>query len=233
VKQKSDLSISSTNKDEIDMITANIFNNHYNSKKEKTPENNLNSNLSNLVTKTPIDKPTSFSGSLDFIQFKNNENKNEEIEEINETTNPTKIIFNYKAPWLSEETKKHSGIIRLHYEILDFYNFMKPTAKEDELRIQTIKEFKQLIKNNMKDVQIKTFGSFPNRLHLPDSDIDVVVFSSNPNYENEFIHEKKILEKISTILINNDTVDYIKKIDAKVPILKIKMKSTGIYMDIW
>jgi len=213
--------------EELNQKTQMIFNNNNNSNNL----NSVNNSSSDLNTKnqssTKDKQPSSFGCNSDFIRFKSTEIKPEE-----ELRNPSMIKFNYKAPWLTEETKKHSGIIRLHYEILDFYNFMKPTEKEDQLRIQTIKEFKDLVQSNLKDVQVKTFGSFPNRLHLPDSDIDVVVFSP-PSSENEFSKEQKILEKIATILINNNAVDYIRKIDARVPILKIKMKSTGIYMDIW
>ncbi len=196
---------------------------------EESKEKHLN-NDALLTSNLKKEKSLSNYFEGDFIKFKV---KPEETEEDKQEEIPYFIKFNYKVPWLSEETKKHTGMIRLHYEILDFYNFMKPTEDEDEKRRQTIKELKDLIKANMKDVSVKTFGSFPNRLHLPDSDIDIVVFSNLNTNESEYGQEKKILEKISSLLINNNKVDYIKKIEARVPILKIKMKSTGIYMDIW
>ena len=70
-------------------------------------------------------------------------------------------------------------MLKLHYEIIDFYNFMAPTDQEDLLKKETVSYFKNLIKNNWPNWKVKTFGSFPNKLHLPDSDIDLVVISED------------------------------------------------------
>ena len=174
-------------------------------------------------------KANPFDLSGDFIKFKQNPVENNDM--IIDTI-PKSLKIDYSAPWLTERTKQYSGMVQLHYEILDFYNFIKPIQKEDDLRVQSIKEFKDFICKNIKGVKVKTFGSFPNKLHLPDSDIDVVVFQDRNN-EDENLQEQKILNQISQLLIKHDKVSFINIINAKVPIIKMRLKSTNIYMDVW
>lgn len=129
----------------------------------------------------------------------------------------------FKSPWLSNNTRFYSGLMRLHFEILDFYNWIKPTKEEDKLKDQTIFELKSLLNSKFKNLKIKTFGSYTNDLHLSNSDIDIVIFSTN----------RYILSEIYNFLSISSKVDEIQLISAKVEIIKLVLKSTGVKVDIW
>ena len=119
--------------------------------------------------------------------------------------------------------------MKLHHEILDFYEFIKPSIEEDEKRDITFKIVKNVIKDNFPDLKVKRFGSYPNKLHLPDSDIDIVVLSKN-HMKNDTQDQTRILKKITQKLLR--IVEYIRLIDARVPIIKATLKDTGVNMDI-
>jgi DNA polymerase sigma len=88
---------------------------------------------------------------------------------------------------------------------------------------------KDLIKQNFPELKVKKFGSFPNKIHLPDSDVDIVVLSDKDNVP---LDQTKILKKITQKLIDNNLVDFIKIIEARVPIIRATLKETKINMDI-
>ena len=62
----------------------------------------------------------------------------------------TILVKNYDTliPWITPKTRESNGMLKLHYEIIDFYNFMAPTEEEDLLKKETIRYFKNLIKDN-------------------------------------------------------------------------------------
>ena len=143
----------------------------------------------------------------------------------------TILVKNYDTliPWITPKTRESNGMLKLHYEIIDFYNFMAPTEEEDLLKKETIRYFKNLIKDNWPNWKVKTFGSFPNKIHLPDSDIDIVVISEESS--NKF-QELRILNKIANKLIEDQKLEFIKIIKAKVPIIRAIFKDTKINFDI-
>lgn len=173
----------------------------------------------------------------DFIAFSNkkeekeNNNKqvisNSTILNIKEKTNNLDNIYrsgkNY--PWLQEETMRKRGMVKLHYEILDFWDFLKPTSEEDALRDRTVAVLKQLVKDINPSWRVKKFGSFPNKLHLPDSDIDIVILT-----ESKEVDQLKILKKIADRL--TPYVSFIRVIEARVPIVRATLKETKINLDI-
>jgi predicted nucleotidyltransferase len=132
------------------------------------------------------------------------------------------------SPWLTDKTKKLKGMFKLHQEILDFYEFMKPTSEEDILREETVNKLKELIKTNWPEWRVKKFGSFPNKLHLPDSDVDIVILTEN----NSASEQLKILTGIEKKLYKADLVDFIRVIEARVPIIRTRLKETKINLDI-
>lgn len=169
--------------------------------------------------------------------------------------NTTKKIFEHKlrtqkinkslstpktnVPWVSDKTIESRGIVKLHYEILDFFNLIKATDEENNLRVKTFNMFNKLIKNKWPNWNVELFGSFPNNIHLPDSDIDVAVLKENItslNNFNSYIKDSVISEGGQLNLIYREIlkgfVDEIRYVDAKVPIIKIKCKETQVRMDI-
>jgi non-canonical poly(A) RNA polymerase PAPD5/7 len=154
---------------------------------------------------------------LDFISFEKKQNIIENKDE--------KFI-----PWISEQTKNSKGMLKLHYEIIDFYNFLKPTDHENHLRKNAVKYLKNLIKEINPSWKCKTFGSFSNQLHLPESDIDIVVIAETNSTSGQ--QELRVLKKIANKLVEEQKLEYIKIIEAKVPIIRATFKGTKINVDI-
>lgn len=146
---------------------------------------------------------------------------------------------NNRPPWITEITQQNFGIVKLHHEIYDFYQYILPKDEENMRRKDTIKEIRQIIENRWPCWKVKVFGSFPNNLHLPDSDIDLVVFKDeNLNFSlTEFtkyslLSETEQLKLIYNELIKNKFAESIRYIDARVPIIKAVCKKTKISVDI-
>ena len=153
---------------------------------------------------------------MDFITFEKKENVVE--------TNDEALI-----PWLTNKTRQSKGMLKLHFEIIDFFNFMAPTPEEDVSKKETVRYLKNLIKENWPKWKVKTFGSFPNKLHLPDSDIDIVVISEN---SDNALNQLRMLKKIANRLLEDQKVDFLRIIEAKVPIIRATFKNTKINVDI-
>jgi hypothetical protein len=161
-------------------------------------------------------KKTNTLFSNDFIAFPSKADK----------TVVEEPLDNFSHPWLTNRTRKMTGMLKLHYEILDFFDFIKPTEEEDELRTRTFDIIKSLIDEINPNWKVKMFGSFPNKIHLPDSDIDLIVLTDD---ESEAI---RVLKKVAKKLKDSDSVSFINLIDARVPIVKAQIKETGINVDI-
>ncbi|CAB0005217.1 unnamed protein product, partial [Nesidiocoris tenuis] len=75
----------------------------------------------------------------------------------------------------SETGMVPSGTARLHQEILDFYDYMSPTAEEHNMRTQVVAKIEALVLELWPAARVEVFGSFRTGLYLPTSDIDLVV----------------------------------------------------------
>ena len=138
-----------------------------------------------------------------------------------------KPIFT-QYPWITQKTTEYKGILKLHFEICDFYNYIKPLKSEHEIRLKSFSILKELITSKFPAWRVKVFGSFPNEIFLSDSDVDIVVISSERKD-----NAKKTMDKLYDFLyLNSSLFDYIKRIDAKVPIIKLQLKETKINLDI-
>lgn len=161
--------------------------------------------------------------ALEFIGFK------EEKEEA-----PI-VLSRYEdeIPWLSYKTQQLSGIRKLHHEILDFYEYLKPNESENALKVKTLHELEDCLLTALgQDFKLKLFGSFPVGLNLPDSDIDVVLISKDYDEHKHFEAQMTILRRVSDILYASKLVSYVRLIEAKVPIVQATWKSTGVRIDV-
>jgi hypothetical protein len=173
-------------------------------------------------------------------EFNKNKNNIEILSNNRNNKHPVTKEIKTTIPWVTHKTIESLGIIKLHYEILDFFNLLKAREEENSLRMKTFNLFNDLIKNKWPNWNVELFGSFPNNIHLPDSDIDVVVLKENITHHKNFnsyikdsiISESGQLNMIYLELIKKGFVDEIRMVDAKVPIIKIKCKQTQIRMDI-
>lgn len=187
-----------------------------------------------------INKETS-SLALNYSAKKENPRKNNFTDKSTKVFNKTKIpkFLLLKAPWITEATlNKERGFSFLHYEILDYYNYIKPKEEENKKRLKTIEILTDIINKAWPNWEVKVFGSFPVDLHLSNSDIDIVIFKDNNSDNNskdtcfQSFSEIEQLKLIHNVLVRKSFAKDIKIVDAKVPILKSICKETGIRLDI-
>ena len=137
-----------------------------------------------------------------------------------------------KIPWIKDnsDTNKYTGILKLHYEIIDFYNFIKLTKKEENIRYKVFNNVMEVINKHYPNYKGEIFGSFPQGLSLSNSDLDIFLYFKNcPNDKKEIL---KILSNILRILKQSGKFRKIFVISAKVPIIKCLDKNSGIKIDI-
>ncbi|KAG2393030.1 hypothetical protein C9374_009607 [Naegleria lovaniensis] len=135
--------------------------------------------------------------------------------------------FNYEAhnayakyqtsiPWQTQSYASYSPPLRLHFELIDFYNFVKQTKEEELVRERVIEKVTKLCKGIDPNCKIQLFGSYPAGLMLPGSDLDLHVISKSNS-------QKSFLEKLNREL-NRSTefveINFIR--NANVPIVKFK-----------
>nr|CAB3266899.1 non-canonical poly(A) RNA polymerase PAPD5-like [Phallusia mammillata] len=118
------------------------------------------------------------------------------------------------------------GMVGLHEEIEDFYNFMRPTQEEHEMRQYVIKSVEQEVLKLWPAAKVDVFGSFRTDLYLPTSDIDIVVFGE---------WDRLPLFTLKQALVGNGITDEssCKVLDrAAVPIIKFQHLETNVKVDI-
>ncbi|OMJ71660.1 hypothetical protein SteCoe_30056 [Stentor coeruleus] len=132
------------------------------------------------------------------------------------------------APWVRPHTLKFDDpLLQLHEEIIDFYDYMQPSEKDNEDRLDVIQRIKTIAQELWPDSQIDVFGSYETGLWLPNSDIDLVIMTGTDEDLTELINA--FAYKICSLGMASE-MDRI--LTAKVPILKMKDRKTGIYLDI-
>ncbi|KAL8943996.1 MAG: hypothetical protein Q9216_000705 [Gyalolechia sp. 2 TL-2023] len=145
-------------------------------------------------------------------------------------TNPT--------PWLADDHRftKNPGF-RLHKEICDFYQYVRPQSYEQIVREDLLQRLQLTVKERLPDCDLYCFGSFAAGMYLPNADMDLVVISStfrtsgrrvacqNIGTMHKFAHQ---LER--TGLATSGSTEVISH--AKVPIIKFIDQMTGIHVDV-
>ncbi|XP_076808412.1 uncharacterized protein LOC143451601 isoform X1 [Clavelina lepadiformis] len=118
------------------------------------------------------------------------------------------------------------GMVGLHDEIEDFYNYIRPTEEEKCMREHVIKSVKDIVLQLWPTAELDVFGSFPTNLYLPTSDIDIVLFGKwkfLPLWElKEELVGKGIADEHSVKVLDR----------AAVPIIKFRHPGTGVKVDI-
>ena len=165
------------------------------------------------------------------------DNKNKTANKENESDNSD--YRNNFYPWIKPNSKCHSlkGMLKLHYEILDFYEFIKLTNNEIKLRNKTYNSINTIIEDNFPNYKCILYGSFTTELSLPNSDIDILIVEKEESKDKltELIQEKKLMENLQniyTILKNANIFTNLEMINAKVPIITGLYISTKIHVDI-
>ncbi|TKY49100.1 Non-canonical poly(A) RNA polymerase PAPD7 [Spatholobus suberectus] len=132
-----------------------------------------------------------------------------------------------ESGWFRGNCKFRSPMLQLHKEIVDFCEFLSPTAEEKAARDMAIESVFGVIKHIWPHCQVEVFGSFRTGLYLPTSDIDVVILKSGlPNPQIG-------LNAISKALSQRGMAKKIQVIGkARVPIIKFVEKRSGVAFDI-
>ncbi|XP_037549270.1 terminal nucleotidyltransferase 4A [Nematolebias whitei] len=128
------------------------------------------------------------------------------------------------TPWKTRTYKP--GVLGLHEEVVDFYNFMSPRPEEAAMRKEVVTRIKRIINELWPKADVQIFGSFSTGLYLPTSDIDLVVFGN---------WERPPLQELEQALRENNVAepDSIKVLDkATVPIIKLTDQETEVKVDI-
>ncbi|XP_073703936.1 terminal nucleotidyltransferase 4A-like [Garra rufa] len=114
----------------------------------------------------------------------------------------------------------------LHEEMVDFYHFMSPRPKEEEMRRDVVNRIEAVIKDLWPMAKVEIFGSFSTGLYLPTSDIDMVVYGKweQPPLQqlDQALRQNKVAEPFSIKLLDKATV----------PIIKLTDRETDVKVDI-
>ncbi|XP_041867455.1 terminal nucleotidyltransferase 4A isoform X2 [Melanotaenia boesemani] len=128
------------------------------------------------------------------------------------------------TPW--KIRKYNPGVLGLHEEVMDFYNFMSPRPEEAAMRKEVVSRIEMIIKELWPTADVQIFGSFSTGLYLPTSDIDLVVFGKwerPPLQELEqALRKHKVAEPFSIKVLDKATV----------PIIKLTDQETEVKVDI-
>ena len=138
-------------------------------------------------------------------------------------------------PWQQHHnciSLKYQGMLKLHYEIFEFYEYMKLTPHETQLREDTFSFLEKTITSSFPSFALSKYGSFLTDLSLPDSDIDIVIIPPSSQIPTTLESADKLLQKITTLLLSTNQFTYIEIIKARVPIIKATFKPTNINIDI-
>lgn len=124
---------------------------------------------------------------------------------------------------------------RLHKEICDFYEFVRPQKFEQAVRENLLQRLQTMVRNRL-GCNVHSFGSFAAGLYLPNADMDVVVISDDfANYgEPTACQSGTSMHKFAKLLresymAKDDSIEVIAK--AKVPIIKFVDRLTSIKVD--
>ena len=142
------------------------------------------------------------------------------------------------VPWvaLAYNFGEHAGF-RLHKEICDFYEFVKPQEYEQVARELLLTRLQTAIKEEVPGCELRCFGSFAAGLYLPNADMDLVIVSHHflrggmPEVFQNINQMKKLAAHLTTSgIAEAGSTEVIGA--AKVPIIKFIDRITGIRVDI-
>lgn len=141
-------------------------------------------------------------------------------------------------PWLrrSDTITANAGF-RLHKEICDFYEFVRPRKFEQIVRQELLTRLQNVVSSQIPNCNVHSFGSFAAGLYLPNADMDVVVISNSFRSSGQKVvcQTKKQLFRFGDFIKSSDiaqqgSVEVI--VGAKVPLVKFVDQITMIKVDV-
>uniref|UniRef100_A0A4X1U1P4 Terminal nucleotidyltransferase 4B n=1 Tax=Sus scrofa TaxID=9823 RepID=A0A4X1U1P4_PIG len=111
------------------------------------------------------------------------------------------------TPW--KRRNYNQGVVGLHEEISDFYEYMSPRPEEEKMRMEVVNRIESVIKELWPSADVQIFGSFKTGLYLPTSDIDLVVFGKWENLPlwtlEEALRKHKVADEDSVKVLDKAT----------------------------
>ncbi|KAJ4251049.1 hypothetical protein NW762_011699 [Fusarium torreyae] len=145
------------------------------------------------------------------------------------------------CPWDTvDHTATTNMAFRLHKEIIDFYEYVRPRDFEQRIRDNLVENLSKAMRRdgrNFASATVHPFGSFMSGLYLPTADMDLVICSASfmrggpPTY----LSAKSWLYKFQKFLTSQHVADQhsIEVIaHARVPLVKYVDKQTGLKVDV-
>ena len=145
------------------------------------------------------------------------------------------------CPWATYDHRStHNMAFRLHKELVDFYEYVRPREFEQRIRDLLVDNLRTAMRRdgrNFASAQVHPFGSFMSGLYLPTADMDLVVCSASfmrggpPTY----LSAKNWLYKFQKFLVmqrvaDSDAIQVISH--ARIPLVKYVDKLTGLKVDV-
>ena len=157
---------------------------------------------------------------------------------ISHKQNASALSMGHPYPWAPQGNsgfyEHQNPIMRLHNEILDFCRLVCATEIEMDARWAVVEEMKSLVASVWpgRQTDVAVFGSTATGLCLPVSDVDIVITgATDPGAGKK--SKAKQMYKLAGLLRKRGLVSYIQVIaKARVPIIKLQHKKSGIHMDI-
>ncbi|XP_070757946.1 terminal nucleotidyltransferase 4B [Enoplosus armatus] len=120
------------------------------------------------------------------------------------------------TPW---KVRNYSeGIVGLHEEVSDFYEYISPRPEEEKMRLEVVDRIKGVIHDLWPSAEVQVFGSFSTGLYLPTSDIDLVVFGKWETLPlwtlEEALRKRNVADENSIKVLDKATVPIIKLTDS-------------------
>lgn len=153
---------------------------------------------------------------------------NSQFKLINGDAKPRKIKVSLNAKRIEKVDRETKRFHLLHCEIIEYANSVEPKGNSLTLRELTIKLFTDIMDQGFPNWTVKIFGSYAQGTQTKYSDLDFVVFKS----VIEELTDMNMLFQIKRYLWKKYFAAGMRLIHAKVPIIKLTCRKTGINMDI-
>lgn len=151
----------------------------------------------------------------------------EEVEDV--SSGPSAKKQDLEAPWIKSNYHKYDRVSDwLQEEVMDFVKYISPTKSEIQARQDLVERVRGAVNGLWGDAKVHVLGSFTTNMHLPQSDIDLVVCSPHGHYG-----ERACIYQLSSVIRSRMKVAELQTITkARVPIIKFIDSRTGVHVDI-
>ncbi|KAG5370021.1 Poly(A) RNA polymerase protein 1 [Yarrowia sp. C11] len=152
------------------------------------------------------------------------------IEEVDDVSSgPATKKQDLEAPWIKSNYHQYDRVSDwLQEEVMDFVKYISPTQSEIKARQDLVERVRGAVNGLWADAKVHVLGSFTTNMHLPQSDIDLVVCSPHGHYG-----ERACIYQLSSVIRSRMKVAELQTITkARVPIIKFIDSRTGVHVDI-